>query len=245
MADTKITADDEDIKDDQKSTDEDDTGESGEKTTKKNDEDADEDDEDDDTESDEDEDADDEVVPPVRKSVAQHIITRQKNTIKKLRSKKDEDDDSADDDSDDNDTNVYDEDAKKAIGAEVQKQLNPLIKTLASKADEDELNDLFASEPEAKKYAKRIRAYMQSEHYQGVPPAVIFHHLAFEKAAESTNKKKDTANFEANQSRNAGTGRRSKGPKGEIPTVDDMEGMDDKEFEKLERQAKTGKFKKE
>lgn len=248
MADIKKPTDIDEEDDDKKITSkEDEDGESGKKTTKKNDEGKGEDDDDaDDSDSDEDEDEDDdEVVPPVRKHVAQHIITRQKKTIEKLRSKQDDDDSDDDDDNGDIDEDLDDDKkASKAIGQEVQKHLKPVIKALASEADENELKDLFTNDPAAKKYEKRIRAYMQNEHYQGVPPSVIYHHLAFSKAAQTTDEKKKAADLEASQGKGAGSGRRTTKPKGDVPSIDEMDDMDDKGFEKLQHEVRTGKFSK-
>lgn len=181
---------------------------------------------------------DKEPVVPVRKSVQQHIIARQQQTIKKLRSKQE--------DEEDDDTPVGDEDdeitpeAANTVAREVKKAVAPIIESLASQADEGELRELFDAEPEAEAMAKQIRAYMKHPSYKGVPPSVIYHHLAFDKALAGTVKKKTAADREALHNKGAGSSRRPKeSPTGDIPDVTDM---DDKEFEELQHKARTGQF---
>lgn len=171
---------------------------------------------------------------PVRKSAAQHIIARQKRTIEKLRSREEEPEFA---DPDDEQPVRRDE-----VAREVSRQVEPLIKTFATKVDEDELADLFAHEPAAKKYEKRIRTYMEHPAYQNVPPVVIFNHLsAKDKRAEGERRKK-TADVEAAQARGAGTAHRPATARGNIPTVEELEDMDDTAFEELQHKVRSGAF---
>ena len=181
---------------------------------------------------------DKEPVVPVRKSVQQHIIARQQSTIKKLRSKQE--------DGDDDDAPVVDEEdditpeAANTVAREVKKAVAPIIESLANQADEGELQELFESEPEAVKMSKQIRAYMKHPSYKGVPPSVIYHHLAFDKALAGTVKKKTVADREAGHMKGAGSSRRPKeNTTGDIPDVTDM---DEKEFEDLQQNVRQGKF---
>lgn len=248
MAEEKKDPVDIEEEDDETITTDEDDDESGEETTEKKDDKKDDDAGEEDQEEDQDEEDDEDEVdegfkPPVRKSVAQHIISRQKKTIEKLRSKKEEDDDEgADDTDDDEEDDGYDATAKKVIGREVQKRLDPLIQTLASKADEDELQELFASEPEAKKFEKRIRAYMAHPGWKAVPPSAIYHHLAFKKKDASDGKKK-AADIEAGQHKGAGSGRRATKATGKIPSADEIDDMTDEELEELQHKVKRGDFK--
>ena len=179
---------------------------------------------------------------PVRKSVQQHIIARQQQTIKKLRSKQE---DEVDDDTPlDNEDESLDEEitleAKNIVAREVKKAVSPIIQSLANQADEAELQELFEIEPDAKAMSKQIRAYMRHPSYKGVPPTVIYHHLAFDKALGGAVQKKDNANREAKLHKGAGSTRRPKdSPTGDIPDVTDM---DEKDFEELQHKARTGQF---
>ena len=184
-----------------------------------------------------------EVEPevPVRRSVQQHIITRQKKTIDKLRSKQEDGDDDVLDDEDDD---SLDEDepttpSRNSVANEVRKTVAPIVETLRGQIDDTELKELFEIEPDAKAMSKQIRKYMAHPEYKGVPPAVIYHHLAFDKAVDGSVKKKTIANREANLHRNAGSGRRPKEGSSELPDVSDM---DDDEFDKLQDKARQGKF---
>ena len=167
---------------------------------------------------------------------AQHIIARQRQTIEKLRSEtNDEGDDEGDDDK-------LTPEASKIVSREVRRHVEPLMETLAQRADEEELQGLLVQEPESKQHEKTIRAYMKNPHYKGVPPAVIYHHLAFDAAAGS--KKKDIADLEAKQNRGGGTIRRpieGQLPHG-IPSVEEQEDMTDAQFEELQHKARSGVF---
>ena len=176
---------------------------------------------------------------PVRKSVQQHIIARQKQTIEKLRSKQEvEADDVTPEEKGESDELTPE--AQSIVAREVKRAVAPIIETLASQADESELQELFAVEPEAKAISRQIRAYMKHPSYKGVPPSVIYHHLAFEKAVGGTVQKKATADREAKLHKGAGSTRRPKeSPTGDIPDVTDM---DEKDLEELQHQARTGQF---
>lgn len=178
---------------------------------------------------------------PVRRSAEQHIIARQKRTIEKLRSKEEEEDVTPPPTEEEDDDGLTPQ-AKKSVAREVQRHVEPLLKTIASKVDEDELSTLFAQEPNAKKYEKRIRAYMEHPNYQGVAPSFIYQGLAFKDAQAIGTKRKKIADTEANQMRGGGTARRPTAKISNIPTAEEMDEMDDTEFEQLQHQARTGAF---
>lgn len=189
---------------------------------------------------------------PVRRSVLQHVIARKNFELKRLRSK--EDDDEGDDfeppdragKGDEEDEDALTPEARGAVQKEVLRAIGPVVKSLASKADEDELHDLILQEPEAAKYAKRIQSYMDNPHYRGVPPSVIFHHLAFEAAASSGSRRRTAADLEAGQARGGGRTTRPTGDlTGEVPSVDEQNEMSDEEFEALQNKARAGEFVKE
>ncbi len=116
---------------------------------------------------------------------------------------------------------------------------------LASDADKAEFEELVKAEPEAAKYANHIKAYMAHEAYKGVSPVVIFHHLAFESARMMGAKKRATADLEAKQNRSGGrTVVKDKTNVGNLPSAEDIEGMSDAEFEKMENDARQGKYSK-
>jgi hypothetical protein len=176
---------------------------------------------------------------PVRKSVQQHIIARQKRTIEKLRSKTDEEEEALPSEEGEEDLSP---EASKALSRAVEKRLAPVLNTFKAKVDDDELQGLLTEEPGSKKYEKRIKAWMAHENYAGVPPSVIYHHLeALDRSAE-TSKKKKVADVQADQMRGGGSQRRPTAKRGNLPTADEIESMDDAEFEKLESQARQGAF---
>lgn len=181
--------------------------------------------------------SDDEDEPeiPVRKGVAQqNIIARQKNTIKKLRKEKDDDAEESDDDSEEGDN---------AVSKEVKKALKPVLDILTSRADEDDLNALYSGEPNAKKFDRQIKAYMAHKAYKGVPPEVIYHHLAWNEAQALGSKKKVVADKEASKTRGIGNSKKSKNSEGGIPSVEDLEKMSDADIEKIQNDIRIGKFK--
>ena len=174
----------------------------------------------------------------VRKSVQQHIIARQQDTIKKLRSKQE---DEADDEPLDDE--VITPEAQSVVAREVKKAVAPIIESLANQADESELRELFDAEPEAAKMSRQIRAYMKHPSYKGVPPSVIYHHLAFDKAVGGAVKKKTAADRDALHQKGGGSSRRPvERESGNFPSVEEQDAMSDKEFEELQHQARTGKF---
>lgn len=176
--------------------------------------------------------------------VRDHIIARQVRTIEKLRSKLNKDESPDDEDTvvDFNDDELTPE-ASGAVQKEIQRQVAPLIENLAKKSDEDELQGLFGKEPEAKGFEKRIRAYMGHENYQGVPPSVIYHHLAFGSAQSEGAQRQQAADLEAKQMGGAGSSARpGERPTGDLPTADEISNMSEKEFEELEHKARIGGF---
>lgn len=177
---------------------------------------------------------------PVRKSVQQHIIARQQKTIEKLRSKQEGEEE---DETPLGEEEEITPEAQSLVAKEVKRAVEPIIQTLAGQADEAELQELFETEPDAKGMSKQIRAYMKNPHYAGVPPAVIYHHLAFDKALGGAVKKKANADLEARHHKGAGSTRRPKGGEtGNVPSVEEQAAMDEKEFEALQHEARTGKL---
>jgi len=181
----------------------------------------------------------DEEKVPVRKSAnASFIIQRQKKTIDNLRKGKKEEDKENDDGEED-----LTPESRNLVTREIEKHLAPIKNTLASRADEEELNNLFDNEPEAKTYEKTIRLYMKSEHYKSVPPSVIYHHLAFGEAENSGANKKRIAEKEGKMSRTRGNQKRpTKTLKGNMPSPEEIEDMDEKEFEALQNDVRQGKY---
>ena len=180
-----------------------------------------------------------EEIIPVRKSAGQHIIARQKRTIEKLRSKEEEEESLP---SMEEDEDGLTPQAKGAVAREVQRHVEPLLKTIASKVDEDELSELFSREPNAKKYEKRIRVFMEHPNYRGVSPAFIYQGLAFKDAQSTGAKRKKVADTEADQMRGGGTSRRPTIKASNIPSAEEMDEMTDAEFEELQHKTQLGAF---
>lgn len=178
---------------------------------------------------------------PVRKSALQHIIARKNRQIERMRSKDSEENEEKEDDEDDGE--LLTPEARGTIQKEIARAVDPLIKSFASKADEDELASLLNSEPEAAQYEKRIRAYMKHPNYQGVPPSVIFHHLAFDAAADTGAQRKKIADLEAAQKRGGGrTTRPMAKNTGDVPSIDEQNEMTDAQFEELQARVRSGEF---
>lgn len=185
--------------------------------------------------------SDDDAEPevPTRKVFdQQNIIARKNKTIKKLRG---EDDDSGSDD-DESDDDLTPE-AKSGVQKQVSKALKPVLDHISKTADETDLKDLYSAEPDAKKFDRAIKTYMKHPAYKGVPPAVIYHHLAFAQAQATGAKKKGIADKQAGKVRGAGNSKKSSGRSGGMPTPEEMNKMSDAELEKLQHDVRTGKFK--
>lgn len=189
-------------------------------------------------------DFDDEAAPvvPVRKSVEQHIIARKDKKIKKLESQLKEGDEGYVPPDDEDEEDGLTDEARGAVSKEVDKKIAPILKQMISDADENELKSLFATEPEAKKYEKHIRAYMGHDAYKGVAPSVIFHHLAFSNAQATGAKKREVADLEAKQNKGGGRKIAPKGGVGDLPSAEEIADMSEAEFEKMEQDARQGKF---
>lgn len=180
-------------------------------------------------------------VIPVRKSSLQHIIARKNRTIDKLRSRNDNDVD------DDGDDNGDDDDDKESLTPEarraIRQELEPVTKLLVSQSDEAELSDLLDSEPDAKKLEGKIRKYMEHPSYKGVPPVVIYHHLAHSTAEARGARRKQAADLEANQTRGGGRSTKASDVNVDgIPTAEELDNMTDEEFEQLQNDARSGKY---
>ena len=195
-------------------------------------------------ESDADEDDPSKLQVPVRSSaVASHIIARQKKKIENLRKGKDstgdEEEEADGDESDEEADPELSQSAQRALDARIQKAVRPLAEKLASDSDEKELGALLSSVPEAKKYEKRIRAFMAHPGYRQVPPEFIFQSLAFKDAQKIGATKKANADREAGHSRSGGHPPRKKHTTDSL-TADGIKEMDDKEFSALQAKVLTG-----
>lgn len=195
------------------------------------------------------EDFDDTIDPvkppeiPTRKFNAQHIIARKNAKIEKLESKlKDGEESGVDLEADEEEDSNLTEQARKAIDTTVQKAMAPVLTKLASEADEKEMQNLLSSEPESKKYLNHIKAYMTHDAYKYVAPAVIYHHLAFNSALLQGAKKKMIADKEARQNKSGGRTIVKDEPSGNLPSPDDITNMSEEDFEKMENDARQGKF---
>lgn len=179
---------------------------------------------------------------PVRNSAIQHILARKDKKIAKLKSKVDDDGGDGDDDGSDDDSPLND-DAQEAINKQVSKAVAPLIDKIASEADEKELKDLVSAEPDAAKYLNHIKAYRGHEAYKAVPASVIYHHLAFKKAAQIGAKKKEAADLEAGQSKGGGRNTTvDTTNSGDFPSPQEISEMSEADFAKMEEDALQGKY---
>ncbi len=180
---------------------------------------------------------------PVRKSIQQQIIGRQKRTIKKLRKKKEKDTDTTEEEEEEEEEELSPE-AETAVEKAVSRKIAPVLDAVVSTRDEQELKDLYVDEPIAKKYDKRIRAYMANKHWKGVPVVAIFRYLAFENAQAIGKERKRIADKETDLTKGGGRTLSPKKPfsPGGIPSPEEMMDMPKEDFEKLQRKAKQGKF---
>ena len=235
MAEEKKPVVDPEDEEDKDPIDPDDDAEDGDDPSKKDDdEEEDDDDKDEDT---------DEPKIPLRNS-ASHIIARKNRKINKLKSDlADKDEDEEEGDGEESDDDSLTPEARTAVSREVRRAMGPLTNIIVSNADEGELRELFASEPSSKFYEKRIRAYMGHPAYKGVAASVIFHHLAFDKAATSVADRKRAADLQAKNQRGGGTSRRTADIKDkDLPSMEDMDEMNDEEIGNLGQKVKEGKF---
>lgn len=180
---------------------------------------------------------DEDVVPseiPLRNQ--SHIIARQKRTIERLRSKTEKDEPIVEE----NDDSYDDTPVKRsAVDRQVRESMAPVIEELAKGADESELRDLFRDNPDAKRYDKRIRAYM--EKWTNTPAEAIYHYLARQSEIVSK-KKKDADNVAAHYKTEGSSHRPSSTGTGNMPSTEDLEALDDEEFEALQRDVNSGKY---
>lgn len=182
------------------------------------------------------------IVP--ERSSASHIIARKEKKIKKLES------DAAPKEGEEGYVAPVEgegdtaEETQTAVAAEVEKQTKPIIDKMVSDSDQNELNALFSSTPEAKKYEKHIKAYMSHDSWKGVPVAAIYHHLAFAHAQALGAKAKEAADVEANQ--NKGGGRTVKKDTTDtvdgLPSPEALAEMTDEELQKVQDDAIQGKY---
>ena len=204
-----------------------------------------EDEEDDDEEDDAGEDTDDVEVPVRSSAAAQHVITRQKKTIDKLRKKDTEGDSEDEEDGDEEEEKEKKKtpDISAQIAEEVERQNKPLKDHLTKTSDDRELQDLFKSTPDALRYKNRIKAIMNHPAYSQVPPKTIYRDLAFDSAAKSGAAAKEDADTEADHSKAGGRSKtKTKTGKVGAPSVDDVANMTEEAHTKMESEAIAGKF---
>jgi hypothetical protein len=146
---------------------------------------------------------------PLRKDTAQYIIARKNKKIEKLQSKlKEGDEGYVPPEKDEEEDDSGEDDKGEEMGAIAEKifekKMAPLLGKIASDAEEAEFQELVKADPEAAKYTNHIKAYMKHPAYKGVPPTVIYHHLAFEAAQAIGARKKKAADLEAAQGKGGG-----------------------------------------
>lgn len=170
------------------------------------------------------------VDVPIRTTALQHIIGRQKRKIEKLKDKVEDDDDED-----------ISPEAKSAIQKEIDEAIKPFRESVIEAETTQLLNELYQSEPEAKKYDKIIRKYINFEKngvkpYALIPPAAIFHDLAYHEAASAGAEEGRKADEGARITRTRGRGIKPKGSKktaSGLPSIEEMKAMSDDEFNKI------------
>lgn len=197
-----------------------------------------------DEEEEEESDSDDpsKLTIPVRSSYsASEVIARQKRQIDKLKGKQQEESDDAEGEEEEDGERLSPE-AARALSREVRKATEPIAHALARQSDEKELQELFASDPAAKSYEKRIRAFMGHEAYRNVPAVAIYHHLHYEAAKKAASEKRSKADREAGHSRTGGHPTRTRSDFDKL-TAEGISDMSDEQFAELQQRVKTGQFK--
>lgn len=162
---------------------------------------------------------DDDEEPPRRKSTRDYILERKGRKLEKQeKSKAPEADDDEDDDS------GSDETVTKAGQRAINKAVEPILSIVKRQADDAELNEVYMSHPEARKYDREIRKHM--EVYKDTPAEFIWMGLAAKKGLLNQ-KAKDEADAEANANKSGGHTKRPKEEKEK-----DAWDLTDEEFEK-------------
>lgn len=184
---------------------------------------------------------------PVRKSVVQHIIARKDNKIAKLESKLEkkgtdpEEDGEGEGQGDDNQNDKVT--SKDDIKNVIEETLSPFISKMVSDADQAEIDALVKSDPDASKYVNHIKAYMQHDAWKNVPPEAIYHHLAWNNAKSLGAKKKKAADLEAEHGKDGGGRNITENPSPDgLPTAEDIAGMSEEDFAKMEADVLQGKY---
>ena len=171
---------------------------------------------------------------------ASFIIGRQKKTIEKLRSKKE---DKEEDEEIDGIGDAEDEEItpaiQRAIARGIAEGIAPVTQSLATKADDNEIADLYADEPEARAFDKRIRAVMKMPGWEAVPVVAIYHHLSHKSAQKQGASKRSKADREAAHLRGAGHQRSPKKTsiKPSEWTPEDVDEMSDEQIVALGNRA--------
>ena len=149
-------------------------------------------------------------VIPVR-SNASYIIQRQKEKIARLEAEKGEDKDP------------------------VVERLDRIEELTLGQVEDRELNDFFTKQPEARKFEKTIRAYMDHDAYKASSPEVIYHHVAWDQAQSQADSKRKAADLEAGQTKTAGSSVRDT-RRSDKKTADDIRNMTDAEFREYDQE---------
>lgn len=161
-----------------------------------------------------------ETVIPVR-SNASHIIDRKDKKIAKLEAEL------ADKD--------VEEEVKETVDPDITERLERIEQRQLAQADSNDLSSFFEQEPDARKYEKSIKAYMEHGSYKGAAPEVIYHHVAWKDSQSKTDSKRKAADLEAGQTKSAGSGKRDTKSK-DARTATDIKNMTNEEFMAYERE---------
>lgn len=190
---------------------------------------------------------DDDEVVPVRKSK----LINQSHAFERIKRKGQqggkqdqgggEGDGGAGDGADQGDKGKRSDQSRDDLISALNEALDPIREALGQTENEGHLGELYANEPEAKKYDKQIRRYMKTDEYKGVPAEVIYHHLAFAEAAKIGAQKKDIADKDAKGSRAGGHGRRPT-KVSKVPTAEEIDDMSDEEIGKIAERVQRGDF---
>lgn len=161
---------------------------------------------------------------PVR-STASYIIQRKDEKIKKLQSQLEE---------------LEAQEDPSETPSEIEERLARIEELTLGQVDDKDLTALYEKEPNARKYADKIKAYMEHDSYREVSPEVIYHHLSYQDTQKDS--KREAADLEAEQSKGVGSSVRNNRSKSEV-TAEDIKAMSMDEFakyeENLQRQARS------
>lgn len=125
---------------------------------------------------------------------------------------------------------------------QVEKEADPVMERLErieklqlEQADDRDLSALFEEEPDARKYEKEIKAYMEHEAYSQVPPSEIYKMVSYNDFQSKKDSKREAADLEAAQTKSAGSSVRGKQAK-DKKTAENIKNMTDAEFREYEKE---------